>query len=67
MLFLHIYDGDVEDPANAAMEEYLKVAMEVLVQGQTSSRIPREADSSGLHKMVSTCCMCRGVGASILP
>ncbi len=33
MLFLHIGDGDVKDPLNAAMEEDFKAAEEVLSQG----------------------------------
>ncbi len=33
MLFLHVNDGDVKDPPNAAMEDDFKVAEEFLLQG----------------------------------
>jgi hypothetical protein len=32
MLFLHINDGDVEDPLNTSMEEDFKAAEEILLQ-----------------------------------
>ncbi len=33
MLFLHVGDGDMKDPPNAAMEEDFEAAEEVLLQG----------------------------------